>query len=396
MIEIPEKFRNLGACRLLCALLSPDESCAAKRGSGGGDFGFLTTPRSRSRRRAWTCTRSVFTVLRGLMMRHASIREAANDRRGTGRRRAPDDHRRRLATHPENGNSAANGSEGAPGANGNGKGAGKRELLTPPDAHDYGEEGAFSETESGGVCADGGGGDLLTLTSELVLTSDLVSDSLSSFLTVLTPGTPRAKSPARTFARALGTVPISATRALSERTLMSALFNPASLSKRAVTAPFMSSSFASTNLRCRSGTTCRRLVTPFTPSTRLAICSATFFAWALSTLPRSVTIPACVSTLIFLPFTWRSAKSFVFVFVVSHESLISVPLWPVDRLSSAVLAGVACWVLDCADATGAESSAARITPRTKRCIAVPPLSPDAWRFKGRARRDLQEAAAGRR
>src|SRR2546422_6348335 len=103
------------------------------------------------------------------MMRHASIREAANDRRGTGCRRAPDDHRRRLATHAENGNSAANGSEGAPGANGNGQGAGKRELLTPPDAHDYGEEGAFSETESGGGCADGGGGALLTLTAELVL-----------------------------------------------------------------------------------------------------------------------------------------------------------------------------------------------------------------------------------
>src|SRR6266705_7162130 len=111
---------------------------------------------------------------------------------------------------------------GAPGANGNSQGAGKRELLTPPDAHDYGEEGAFSETESGGVCADGGVGDLLTLTSELVLTSDLVSDSLSSFLTVLTPGTPRAKSPARTLARALGTVPISVTRAFSERTLISA------------------------------------------------------------------------------------------------------------------------------------------------------------------------------
>src|SRR2546426_1912794 len=83
---------------------------------GGGDFGFLTTPRSRSRRRAWTCTRSVFTVLRGLMMRHASIREAANDRRGTGCRRAPDDHRRRLATHAENGNGAANGSDGSSGS----------------------------------------------------------------------------------------------------------------------------------------------------------------------------------------------------------------------------------------------------------------------------------------
>src|SRR5438128_11816358 len=33
MIEIPEKFRNLVACRLLWALLSPDESCAATRGS---------------------------------------------------------------------------------------------------------------------------------------------------------------------------------------------------------------------------------------------------------------------------------------------------------------------------------------------------------------------------
>src|SRR5256886_15188714 len=184
---------------------------------GGGDFGFLTTPRSRSRRRAWTCTRSVFTVLRGLMMRHASIREAANDRRGPGCRRAPDDHRRQLATHAENGNSAANGSEGAPGANGNGKGAGKRELLTPPDAHDYGEEGAFSETESGGVCADGGVGGLLTFTSVLVLTSDLVSDSLCSFFTVLTPGSPRAKSPTPTLARAFGTVPIRATTALFEQ-----------------------------------------------------------------------------------------------------------------------------------------------------------------------------------
>src|SRR5947209_20496712 len=117
---------------------------------GGGDFGFLTTPRSRSRRRAWTCTRSVFTVLRGLMMRHASIREAANDRRGTGCRRAPDDHRRRLATHAVNGNSAAHGAEGAPGPNRHDQCAGKRELLTPPDAHEYGDDGDFSETECGG------------------------------------------------------------------------------------------------------------------------------------------------------------------------------------------------------------------------------------------------------
>ena len=76
--------------------------------------------------------------------------------------------------------------------------------------------------------------------------------------------------------------------------------------------------------RLAGATTCNSFFTVLTPSIPLVIPSAACFAASESTLPRIITVPCVVSTLISLPLTRESANSAILLFAVIHESLIGV------------------------------------------------------------------------
>src|SRR2546428_1574070 len=198
----------------------------------------------------------------------------------------------------------------------------------------------------------------------------------SSFLTALTPGTPRVKSEARARVLWSGTLPIRVTTLLSERTLMSVSLRYSSLSRRPFTAFSIPSSFASTDFRCSSGTTCRALLTDVAPLMPLATSSAAVRSSALATLPRSVTIPLCVSTLMCRAFTRLSVTSAVFAFVVSQESFIICPApSPAGLVGSPAFSALrASPGVDCAsDIAGDSATATTVRTQSTSFIAWAPL-----------------------
>src|SRR5437773_3397892 len=127
---------------------------------------------------------------------------------------------------------------------------------------------------------------------------------------------------------------------LSARTRTLAPLTCCPASRRSRTALVTTSSFSSSALRFGSGTISSVLRTDLTPSMRFVISSAAFRSSPEPTLPRSVTTPLCVSTLIRRALTRPSVTSAVFVLEMIQESLISCPAPPFDSAGADVWAGL--------------------------------------------------------
>src|SRR6266849_11214150 len=142
----------------------------------------------------------------------------------------------------------------------------------------------------------------------------------SSFLTDRTPGTARASSTARELAAGLRTCPRSVTTPASTRASMTAFWSCGSCLNCSSSSRAIAWSLASTSARRSRGTTSSSLRTCLTPSMRRTISAAAFFVSSESTLPRNVTTPRSVSTLICFPQKRRSLQRAVSIFTVSLES----------------------------------------------------------------------------
>src|SRR5713101_116825 len=142
----------------------------------------------------------------------------------------------------------------------------------------------------------------------------------SSFLTDRTPGTARASSTARELAAGLRTCPRSVTTPASTRASMTAFWSCGSCLNCSSSSRAIAWSLASTSARRSRGTTSSSLRTCLTPSMRRTISAAAFLVSSESTLPRNVTTPRSVSTLICFPQKRRSLQRAVSIFTVSLES----------------------------------------------------------------------------
>src|SRR5262249_19735898 len=122
-------------------------------------------------------------------------------------------------------------------------------------------------------------------------------------------------------------------------------------------------------LRFMSGTISSVFRTDFTPSTPFVISSAATRSSGEATLPRRVTTPLCVSTLIWRALVRLSATSFIFVLEVIQESLTPIPPPCESAAGAGVVAGV---VADCAALTTGYANSAVNSKRGAILMDGPP------------------------
>src|SRR5262245_22770767 len=142
-------------------------------------------------------------------------------------------------------------------------------------------------------------------------------------------------------------------------TLASTPFRFASCFRRLSTLLAICLSSALTALRSLGATTCSSFFTLLTPSIPCVISAAAVLASAESTFPRSMTVPLCVSTWTWVPFTRSSAKRAILVFDVIQVSLIPVFICWVVLLGFS--AGVPCAYADVPPAIRAAAIARPVT-----------------------------------
>src|SRR2546421_12615105 len=106
---------------------------------------------------------------------------------------------------------------------------------------------------------------------------------------------------------------------LSARTRMLAALSFSSAARRSRTAFVTSSSFVSSALRFAPGPLSSVLRADFTPAMPFVISSAAVRSSPEATLPRRVTTPCCVSTLICRALTRLSVTSAIFVLEVIQD-----------------------------------------------------------------------------